>query len=86
MIERDPRSRETKPEVSWFVYYGATRQQDKVVRMYKGPKGWVVEIEGHPQSTIRNLEKDKALGVFDEYYQGSFNDWGASEIHWAGED
>ena len=74
-----------KPKKSaHFWYHGDAPSKDRLVRLYQNQKGtYTVEVEGMPALTQTVTDEDKALAVFDGFWQMAWKDWGPSEIDWS---
>ena len=69
-------------EVS-FTYYGSSLGKDRKVTLRDIEGRFVISIEGMPALTQTVADEDKALAIFDGFYQMSWKDWGPSEIDWS---
>ena len=72
-----------------FIYHGSSSDKDRRVTLRQDNypphyrDSFVVSVEGMPALTQTVRDEEKALAIFDGFYQMAWKDWGPSEINWS---
>jgi len=66
-----------------FIYHGSSPDKDRKVTLRETDGKFIISIEGMPALTQTVTDEDKALAIFDGFWQMAWKDWGPSEIDWS---